>query len=119
MLHKGWQTVINRMYNDVKKYYYWNYVETFVQKCDSRSTFQLFTLISTAFQTLNKIMLDLVWCLELGACGYKYILTIQCVASKFEETYLLSKKASVTVAKSLVNVYKLNSYTRLIIIKRL
>lgn len=114
LLPTGGHAGINRMFNNIKKYYFWNGlrkdVESFVRRCDdcqrykhSKPSTQPLTVTSTATSAFQKIFLDLVGPIELDENGNRYILTIQCDLSKFVEAYPLPNKETVTVAKSFVN----------------
>lgn len=114
VLPTGGHAGINRMFNNVKKYYYWNGlykdVESFVRKCDDCQRYKHsipqkvpLTITTTASVAFQKVFLDLVGPLESDYFGNKYILTVQCDLSKFVEAYPLCDKETVTVAKSFVN----------------
>lgn len=79
---------INRMINNIKKYYHWKGlhkdIETFVKRCDDCQR--------------HKHPRSY----EMDAEGNKYILTIQCDLSKFVEAYQLPNKEALTVAKAMV-----------------
>jgi len=109
---------INRMTNNIKKYYYWpgmtEDVKTFVKKCDScqrqkhskyvKEPMMITTTASYAFQ---KIYLDIVGPLEKDESEFLFILTLQCELTKYVEAYPLKSKDSVTVAKAFVENFAL------------
>lgn len=118
MLPTGGHAGINRMYNNLKKYYFWTGlrkdVESFARRCDdcqrykhSKPNTQPLTITSTASRTFQKIFLDLVGPIDMDTNGYKYILTIQCDLSKFVEAYPLANKEAETVAQSFVSNFLL------------
>lgn len=106
---------INRMVNNIKKYYYWSGmykdVQKFVKRCDSCQKMkhtnhyikEPMVITSTANFAFQKVYLDLVGPLPTDINGYSYILTLQCELTKFIEAYPLKSKDSLTVAKSFVN----------------
>lgn len=113
MLPTGGHAGINRMFNNIKKYYYWPKlradVENFVRRCDncqkckySNLRKQPMSITTTATSAFQKIFLDLVGPLELDENGNRYILTLQCELSKYVEGYSLPNKEANTVAKSFV-----------------
>lgn len=109
---------ITRMYNNIKKRYFWtglkSDIEKFIKKCDAcqRNKYSIpvkqpMSITTTASSSFNKIFLDLVGPLPKDESGNIYILTLQCELSKFVEAYPLPNKESVTVAKALVNNFVL------------
>lgn len=113
LLPTGGHAGINRMYNNVKKYYSWiglrQDVEDFVKKCDdcqrykhSKLSIEPMTITPTADSAFQRIYLDLVGPLESDVDNNKYILTLQCDLSKFVECYPLKNKEAVTVAQAFV-----------------
>lgn len=113
ILPTGGHAGVNRLYNNIKKYYFWtglrNDVQNFVKKCDdcqrykhSRPHIEPLTITTTASTALQKIFLDLVGPLEEDNEHNRYILTLQCELSKFVEGYPLPNKEAATVAKAFV-----------------
>lgn len=106
---------INRMINNIKKYYFWpgmsNDVRNYVTRCKScqiqKSTNkhirEPLTITSTANSAFERISLDLMGPIDIDNYNNKYILTLQCDLSKFVEAYPLPRKDSETVARSFVN----------------
>lgn len=104
---------INRMTNNVKKYYFWPGmtadIKNFVLKCEScqknkygkytRQPMQITTTAKTAFE---KIYLDIVGPIQRDNHENAYILTIQCELSKFIEAYPLKSKETIAVANAFV-----------------
>lgn len=106
---------IRRMYNNIKKYYFWpglyEDVKNFVNKCAKCQT-QKYTnkyikepmvITTTANTAFEKIYLDIVGPLPQDIYNNVYILTIQCELTKFLEAYPLTSKSSIDVAKSMVS----------------
>lgn len=118
ILHTGGHAGVNRMFNNIKKYYYWkglhSDVQSFVRRCDQCQRYkhsipnieplEITTTASTAFE---KIYLDLMGPLPIDLNGNKYILTVQCDLSKFVEAYPIPNKETVTVANCLVTNFLL------------
>lgn len=113
MLPTGGHAGINRMFNNIRKYYFWNGmkkdVENFVKRCDdcqkckySLNKKQPMKVTTTAMTAFQKVMLDLVGPLENDEDNNRYILTLQCELSKFVECYPLPNKEAKTVAKAFV-----------------
>lgn len=107
---------INRMFNNIKKYYFWpglkKDVEAFVKKCDDCQRYkysiiskQPLTITSTATVAFQKVYLDLVGPIKPDCDNNSYILTIQCELSKFIECYPLPTKEALVVAKSFVEQF--------------
>lgn len=105
---------IRKMYNNIKKFYFWNGLEkdiiNYVHKCDkcqknkhAKCTREPMVVTTTANTAFEKIFLDIVGPLDRDENDYSYILTIQCELSKYVEAYPLISKSSVDVARSLVN----------------
>lgn len=106
---------VNRMLNNIKKYYFWpgmtNDVEKFVKKCSScqiqkhsnKHTKEPMIITSTASTAFERISLDLMGPLNIDNNNFKYILTIQCDLSKYVEAFPLETKDAVSVARSFVN----------------
>lgn len=105
---------INRMTNNIKKYYVWpgldSDVRNFVKRCEAcqkqkhsnHYTKEPMTITSTAESAFQKIYLDIVGPLPSDINGFVYILTLQCELSKYVEAYPLKNKDAVSVAKALV-----------------
>lgn len=113
MLPTGGHAGINRMYKNIRKYYFWNSlrkdIEEFVKRCDdcqrhkhSIITKQPLTITSTATCAFDTIFIDLVGPFEMDDSGNRYILTLQCELSKYIEGYVIKNKEAETVAKALV-----------------
>lgn len=113
MLPTGGHAGINRMYNNIKRYYFWvglrKDVESFVKKCDDCQRFKHFrpnieplTITTTATSAFQKIYLDLVGPLDPDVVDNRYILTLQCELSKFIEAYPIPNKEAITVADSFI-----------------
>lgn len=113
ILPTGGHAGINRMYNNIKRNYFWSGlkadVETFVKRCrdcqkfkHSKPNKEPLTITSTATTAFQKVFLDLVGPLNPDEQNNRYILTLQCELSKFVEGYVLPNKEAVTVAKSFV-----------------
>lgn len=114
ILPSGGHTGINRMYNNIKKYYFWpslhSDVNDFVKRCDhcqrfkhSRPNIEPMSITTTASSAFQKLFLDLVGPLPEDIYGNKYILTLQCELSKFVEGYPIQNKEAKTIAKSFVD----------------
>lgn len=112
-LPTGGHAGINRMYNNIKKYYFWNGlnkdVNDFVKRCDECQRFKYckvnkepMVITTTASYAFQKVALDLVGPLN-NDCDNRYILTLQCDLTKFVEGYPLPNKESKTVAEAFVN----------------
>ena len=113
-LPTGGHAGINRMYNNIKKYYFWPGlrldVEDFVKRCDdcqrykhSRPNVQPMSITTTASSAFQNVYLDLVGPLDEDNEGNKYILTLQCELSKFVECCPLPNKESAQLARAFVN----------------
>lgn len=113
-LPTGGHAGTNRMFNNIRKYYFWSGmkkdVENFVRKCNecqkqkySIQNSQKMTITTTASEAFQKIFLDLVGPIKNELENYSYILTIQCDLSKFVECYPLTTKEAAVVAKSFVD----------------
>ncbi|KAG7302874.1 hypothetical protein JYU34_012858 [Plutella xylostella] len=110
---------INRMINNIKKYYFWpgitNDVINFVKKCKScqiqkhtnRHTKEPMTITSTASTAFERISLDIMGPLDVDNYDNKYILTLQCDLSKYVEAYPLPRKDTETVTKAFVTNFVL------------
>lgn len=106
---------VNRMLNNIRKYYYWpgmtNDVSEYVKKCKScqiqkhsnRHTKEPMVITSTASTAFERVSLDLMGSLDVDNFNYKYILTLQCDLTKYVEAYPLENKDTVSVARSFVN----------------
>ena len=105
---------IRRMYNNIKKYYFWPGLERdvtdFVKKCEkcqkekySKYTKEPMIITSTAHTAFQKIYLDLVGPLERDMHNYSYILSLQCELTKYVEAYPLVSKSATEVAQCFVN----------------
>jgi hypothetical protein len=105
---------INRMLNNIKKYYFWpgltNDVINYVKKCKlcqvhkftNKHTREPMTLTTTANSSFQRISLDIMGPLEVDYANYKYILTLQCDLTKFVEAYPLERKDAESVARTFV-----------------
>lgn len=113
MLPTGGHAGINRMYNNIKKYYFWTGlrqdVEKFVKNCNdcqrykhSKPNIEPMSITTTASCAFQKVFLDIVGPIETDANNKRYILTLQCELSKFVEGYPLENKEATTVAKAFV-----------------
>lgn len=118
ILPTGGHAGINRMYNNIKRYYFWSGlrrdVETFVKHCSDCQKFKYskpnkepLSITSTATVAFQKVFLDLVGPLSPDEQNNRYILTLQCELSKFVEGYSLPNKEATTVAKSFVENFVL------------
>lgn len=106
---------VNRMTNNIKKYYFWpglvNDVNKFVKHCKdcqlykhpNKNTKEPMVITTTATSAFERISLDLMGPLDIDNYDNKYILTIQCDLSKYVEAYPLQTKHADTVAKAFVN----------------
>lgn len=106
---------IRRMYNNIKKYYFWSGLERdvieFIKKCDkcqrqkhtSHYVKEPLTVTTTANSAMEKIFLDVVGPLDRDDYNYLYILTIQCELSKYVEAYPMKTKSAEEVARNFVN----------------
>lgn len=105
---------MRRMYNNVKKYYFWpgmeNDIRQFVRKCEkcqkckySIPVKEPMVITTTANYAFEKVFLDVVGPLEKDNDNYSYILTLQCELSKYVEAYPLVSKKSDEVARAFVN----------------
>lgn len=114
ILPTGGHAGISRMYNRIKKYYFWKglhkSVESFVKRCDDCQRYkhsipdiQPLSITTTAAVAFEKISLDLMGPLAVDIQGNRYILTIQCDLSKYVEAYPIENKEAETVAKAFVN----------------
>lgn len=112
-LPTGGHAGINRMYNNIKKRYFWSGlkkdVEDFVRRCNDcqrhkycKINKQTMTITSTATSAFQKIFLDIVGPIKNDSLDNCYILTIQCELTKFVECYPLQNKEAYSVAKSFV-----------------
>lgn len=114
MLPTGGHAGINRMYNNVKKYYFWpglhRDVQKFIRNCEqcqkckySIANNEPMSITTTATAAFEKVFVDLVGPLDPDELDNKYILTVQCDLSKFIECYPLRNKEATTVSQALVN----------------
>lgn len=106
---------VRRMFNNIKKYYYWTGLEKdikeFVKRCDkcqkqkysTHNIKQPMEITTTAHSAFEKIYIDLVGPLDRDNYNYSYILTLQCELTKYIEAYPLVTKRTEDVAKALVN----------------
>ncbi|KAH9643789.1 hypothetical protein HF086_002287 [Spodoptera exigua] len=106
---------MRRMFNNIKKYYYWvgleNDIQEFIKRCDkcqkqkysSHNIKQPMEITSTAHSAFEKIYIDLVGPLDKDDYNYSYILTLQCELTKYIEAYPLVTKRTEEVAKALVH----------------
>lgn len=110
---------IRRMFNKIRKYYYWPGLErdinNFVSRCDKcqrqkHSTYvkEPMTITTTAHTAMEKIFLDVVGPLDQDHKGYRYILTMQCELSKFVQAVPLLTKSTSEVAQAFVNSFILS-----------
>lgn len=113
ILPTGGHSGINRMFNNIKRYYCWSGlkrdVEDFVKRCvdcqkNKHSVMHKYpmTITTTATAAFQKIFLDLVGPLEVDNDNNRYILTLQCELTKYVEGYPIPNKEASTVAKSFV-----------------
>lgn len=113
MLPTGGHVGIKRMFNNIKKYYFWpslfKDVEHFIKKCDdcqrykhSNQNREPMCLTDTATTAFERVFLDIVGPLNTDNDENKYILTIQCDLTKFVECYPIRNKEAETVAKNYV-----------------
>lgn len=113
LLPTGGHAGINRMYNNIKKYYFWsslrNDVIKFVKRCDdcqrykhSKPNVEPMSITTTPSAAFQRIFLDIVGPLPEHLGEDRYILTLQCDLSKFVECYALPNKEAKTVAKAFV-----------------
>lgn len=105
---------IKRMFNNIKKYYFWPGLEkdinNFVKRCTICQK-QKYTVIvkepmvitTTAQSSFEKIFLDIVGPLDRDYNNYTYILTLQCELSKYVCAFPLMSKTSAEVARVFVN----------------
>lgn len=108
---------INRMFNNIRQYYYWpgmsSDVVEFVKRCkqcqiykhSNRQIKEPMEITTTATSAFNNISLDIMGPLDVDDYHNKYILTLQCNLSKFVEAYPMQCKDAVTVARNFVNNY--------------
>lgn len=106
---------VRRMFNNIKKYYYWtgleNDIKEFIKRCDkcqkqkysSNNIKQPMEITTTAHSAFEKIYIDLVGPLDRDNYNYAYILTLQCELTKYIEVYPLVTKKTEEVARALVN----------------
>lgn len=117
-LPTGGHAGTNRMYNNIKKFYYWprlkKDVDSCVKKCDecqrhkySKYNKQPLTITSTATSAFQKVFVDLVGPIKTDDENNSYILTIQCELTKFVECYPLPSKEAHVVAKAFVENFVL------------
>lgn len=104
---------MNRMYNNIRKYYFWpglrSDVEDYVKSCHNCQKYKYsvpikekMCITTTAASAFEKIFLDIVGPFEKGNDDFVYVLTLQCELTKFVEAYPLKNKKSVSVARSFV-----------------
>lgn len=116
MLPTGGHAGINRMYNNIKRYYFWpgmhKDVENFVKRCDECQRYKHFALTkqplcitTTAKSTFEKVSLNLVGPLPPDHENNRYNLTIQCDLSKFVECCPIPNKEADTVARVFVEKF--------------
>ncbi|KAK9730845.1 Integrase zinc binding domain [Popillia japonica] len=114
LLPTGGHAGINRMYANIKRYYFWqslkNDIYRFISKCDdcqrykhSKLHLEPLSITTTASSAFETVYLDLVGPLNQDNDENKYILTIQCELSKFVDAYPIKDKEAQTVAKTFVN----------------
>lgn len=106
---------VNRMLNNIKRYYYWpnmsHDVIKYVKKCahcqynkhTNKYIKEPMTITSTPDTSFQRISLDIVGPLDVDNYNYKYVLTIQCELSKFVEAYPLERKDTESVSRAFVN----------------
>lgn len=106
---------VNRMVNNLKKYYFWpgmsNDVIDYVKRCpqcqlnkySNHSVREPMVITDTANTAFERIALDIMGPFTIDNNNYKYILTLQCDLSKFIEAYPLYSKDSESVARVFVN----------------
>lgn len=116
LLPTGGHTGINRMYNNIKKYYFWpglrNDIIKFVKRCDecqrfkhSKPNVEPMSITTTPSHAFQRIFLDIVGPLPENLDENRYILTLQCDLSKFVECYAIPNKEAETVAKIFVEQF--------------
>lgn len=105
---------VNRMINNIKKYYFWSGIDKdvrkFVSRCDScqrlkhtnHYTKEHMSITSTASYPFQKVYLDIIGPLPKDINDFTYILSLQCELTKFVEAYPIMSKDAETVAKSFV-----------------
>lgn len=104
---------INRMTNNIKKYYFWNGlnndVKNYVRKCKhcqiskiNKHVKEPMVITTTANSSFEMISLDLIGPLEIDNFNNKYALTLQCNLTKFVKAYPLQRKDTETVAQKFV-----------------
>lgn len=114
ILPTGGHAGTKRMYNNIRKYYYWSNMEKdindYVKLCSKCQTQKYTTHIkqpmeitSTANSAFEKIFLDIVGPLDRDDYNYTYILTIQCELTKYVEAFPLHNKSSAEMANCFVN----------------
>lgn len=108
---------VNRMLNNIKKYYFWpgisNDVIEYVQKCkecqikkhSNKQTKQPMSVTTTPNTGFERVSLDIVGPLDVDNYNYKYILTLQCHLTKFVEAYPLTNKDSESISRTFVNKF--------------
>lgn len=113
ILPSGGHAGMSRMYNNIKRFYFWNGlqkdVQDFVKRCDecqrykhSRPYVEPMTITTTASSAFQRVFLDLVGPLPVDCDNNQYILTLQCELTKFVECYPINNKEAITVAKAFV-----------------
>lgn len=106
---------IRRMYNNIKKYYFWpgleKSVKEFIRKCEKCQTQKYsshyikepMSITTTATSAMEKVFIDVVGPLDKDESNNSYILTIQCELSKYVEAYPMKSKSLLEVATNFVN----------------
>lgn len=109
---------IRRMFNNIRKYYFWigmeNDIRNFVRKCTQCQTQKYsipikepMVITPTARTAFEKVFLDIVGPLSKDSHSYSYILTLQCDLSKYVEAYPLISKGTEEVARAFVTNFVL------------
>lgn len=118
ILPSGGHSGVNRMFNNVKKYFFWSGlkkdIEAFVSKCIScqknkhkKHVKEPMCITSTASSGFEKIYLDTVGPLPKDDAGNVYILTLQCELTKYVEAYSVPNKETSTIARAFVENFVL------------
>uniref|UniRef100_A0A0A9XNT8 Integrase zinc-binding domain-containing protein n=1 Tax=Lygus hesperus TaxID=30085 RepID=A0A0A9XNT8_LYGHE len=105
---------MNRKLKKIQMYYKWplmkDQVENFVKNCtecqtnkDTRKkTKEPMQITTTAFETFQKVNVDLMGPFPISIQGNKYILTVQCDLTKYSIAVPIPNQESFTIAEALV-----------------